>query len=100
MKDKFQVSFVEPGFSPVQLDEGTALSEKLNVKNSPLLFGCRTGICGTCAILIHEESPQPLHPPNETEAEFLIEMAQHLPKCRLACQIELNTNLKIEKVTL
>lgn len=46
---------------PVELEEESLLSEHLNIQNSPILFGCRIGICGTCSIEILEgqESLQP-----------------------------------------
>ena len=38
------VSFSSASHEPVRLARGSILSEHLSVANSPLLFGCRTGI--------------------------------------------------------
>ena len=46
---KCRVTFTS-GHAPVCLDERAELSRELDVSNSPLLFGCRTGVCGTCAV--------------------------------------------------
>ncbi len=41
------VQFEGDSHAPVLLPEGEALSHALTIQNSPVLFGCRTGICGT-----------------------------------------------------
>ncbi|MBC6436085.1 2Fe-2S iron-sulfur cluster binding domain-containing protein, partial [Nostoc sp. HG1] len=35
------------------------LSEHLTIQNSPVLFGCRTGICGTCLVEVNGTIPSP-----------------------------------------
>lgn len=85
--------------SPVVLNEGDCLSEKLTIHNSPILFGCRIGICGTCAIeVISSDSPLP--PRSHDEVEFLGAMAPGRDNVRLACQIHINTNAKIRKTEI
>lgn len=80
----------------VDLEEGDNLSEKLTIHNSPILFGCRIGICGTCAVEVIE-TDAPLNPRTHDENEFLGAMAPGRDNVRLACQININTNLKIKK---
>lgn len=94
---KYNIDFVEKAFPNIELEENSELSTKLTVQNSPILFGCRTGICGTCLIKIHSESPHPLHPRTANEEEFLEGLFPGETSLRLACQIKLNTNIKIEK---
>lgn len=91
-----RVEFQDSDKAPVDLKEGDCLSEKLTIHNSPILFGCRIGICGTCAIEIVNEE-QPLHPRTHDENEFLGAMAPGRDNVRLACQIHINTNIKIKK---
>jgi ferredoxin len=93
---KFEVSFFESGFEPVELTEGANLSEHLTINNSPLLFGCRTGICGTCVIEVSEEFGGRLEAASSDERELLELMAPENPKARLACQIRLSANIKVK----
>lgn len=83
----------------VDLKEGDCLSEKLTIHNSPILFGCRIGICGTCAIEV-VSSDSPLPPRSHDEVEFLGAMAPGRDNVRLACQIHINTNVKIRKTEI
>lgn len=83
----------------VTLNQGDCLAEKLNIHNSPILFGCRIGICGTCAIEVLSED-QPLHERTHDEKEFLGAMAPDRNNVRLACQIHINTNIKIKKTEI
>ena len=94
---KYKVSFTNSKFPEVELSENDELSENLTAKNSPILFGCRTGICGTCLIRVHEEGPEPLHPRTQNEVDFLDTLYPGDKSCRLACQIKVNTNIKISK---
>jgi ferredoxin len=95
---EFEISFEGSDKEPVKLKAGEKLSEHLTVQNSPILFGCRTGICGTCAIEIID-GPE-LHSRTHEEKEFLEVMAPDMPKFRLACQIKLNAHIKIKKVEI
>ena len=90
-----RIEFPDSSKPPVELESGDCLSEKLNVQNSPILFGCRIGICGTCAIEVLSEEGEPLHPRTEEEVNFLETMVPGEDKMRLACQIRINTNLKV-----
>ena len=90
-KIKHVVSFFDPAFEPVSIDRGEMLSEVLDAANSPLLFGCRTGICGTCVIEVEGELPEA----DDDEKELLEIYAPDNPKARLACQIELNSDLRV-----
>lgn len=94
---KYKIYFTESEFSDVELNENDELSENLTAKNSPILFGCRTGICGTCLIRVHEEGPARLHPRTNNEVDFLETLYPGDKTCRLACQIKINTNIKISK---
>lgn len=94
---KYNVTFCDSKYSTIELDENAKLSEKLNIQNSPILFGCRTGICGTCLIRVHEENPHPLHERSADETEYLEGLFPGDKTLRLACQIKLTTNIKIDK---
>ena len=91
-----KIEFPDSDKEPVILSEGDNLSEKLTIHNSPILFGCRIGICGTCAVEIIA-SDKELPPRTHDENEFLGAMAPGRDDVRLACQIHVNTNLKIKK---
>jgi ferredoxin len=95
----FQISFENNSHPPVNLPKDAHLSESLTIENSPILFGCRIGICGTCAIQILEGA-ESLHPRSEEENNFLETMAPGKPELRLACQIQINANIKVKKVQI
>jgi len=93
MSGSFKIEFPGTKFAPVELPENSNLSEVLTAENSPVLFGCRTGICGTC--LARVESSAPLETPDADEQEVLEVLAEDEPTARLCCQLELKTELKI-----
>lgn len=96
----YEIRFEESERPPVRLASGENLSEHLTVENSPILFGCRTGICGTCAIEVLATEGGELSPRTPDEEELLSVLAPNRPSCRLACQLRLEANLKIRKVSL
>ncbi len=96
----WEVSFADSEKPPLRLPDGACLSEELTIDNSPILFGCRTGICGTCMIELTAESSKDIHPRTDEENELLEIMAPNRPQCRLACQIRINAHLRIRKANL
>ena len=97
---RHRVSFSSASHDPVSLERGSILSERLNVANSPLLFGCRTGICGTCLIEVVAQENGELICPSSDEQELLELIAPDNPRARLACQIELRADIKIRYIGL
>ncbi len=94
---QFTITFPDSGHEPATLPHGARLSENLTVLNSPLLFGCRSGICGTC--LVHVESGHDqLTPPGEEEREALEVYAPGNPRARLACQLSLTADISLVKI--
>ncbi len=91
-----RIEFPGTDKSPVDLDAGANLSEKLTIHNSPILFGCRIGICGTCAVEV-VAADDPLPERSFDESQFLEAMAPGQDAVRLACQIRINTNMKLRK---
>ena len=81
-----EVSFPGTDFVPVEVPVDDELSFHLDAENSPLLFGCRTGICGTC---LSEVLSGELPDADEDELEILELHAPDNPKARLACQLKL-----------
>ena len=92
MASDILVRFFDRAFAPVRLPLGGCLAEHLDVTNSPLLFGCRTGICGTCLVRIEGDLP----PPGDDEKELLDLLAPGDPRARLACQVELTSDVCVE----
>lgn len=91
-----RIEFPGTAFTPVQLPHMASLSLHLTVQNSPLLFGCRSGLCGTC--LIEVEANESLPAPNSNELEALEIYAPGNPHARLACQLRVSTDLRIRKL--
>ena len=90
--EHYSVSF-ESAHEAITLEAEAILSEHLNVDNSPVLFGCRTGICGTCLVEVSEGE---LSPPSSDEVELLSLIAPGNSRARLACQLKLSSSIKIK----
>jgi ferredoxin len=86
-----RVRFRASSHPPVSLPRHSNLSEHLTVQNSPVLFGCRTGICGTCVVHVDGDIP----PPNDEELDTLETVAPGDPRARLACQLDLTADIDI-----
>ena len=97
-KKEMKISFTDKSYSPVALPEGANLSEHLTIQNSPILFGCRTGICGTCLVSVSDLSFD-LEPPSEDEKEVLETLVPGENNIRLACQLKVkgDCTLKMEE---
>lgn len=96
----FKVSFSNSNMPAVEVPSGGILSEYLTAENSPILFGCRIGICGTCVVKVVKSEPDVLHERTDNEKEYLEALAPDEKDFRLACQISLNTNITIERASL
>ena len=96
--DSITVSFEDSSFEPVTIPKKANLSEHLTIVNSPILFGCRTGICGTCTISI-SNCKEDIDAPTEDEKEVLETLLPDTPGARLACQVNLacNATIKMEE---
>ena len=86
----FKISYRESGYESSQVPAGQSLAEELDAANSPLLFGCRTGICGTCIVEVDGEN---IPPPDDEERELLEVLAPENPKARLACQLDVQCDM-------
>ena len=94
----WRVEFPGTAFCAAEVPDLAALSENFSVENSPLLFGCRSGLCGTCLIEVEERGVRRLPPPTPAELESLSLYAPDNPRARLACQIHVCADLRIRKL--
>ena len=85
------VRFPGTNYDALILEKHQNLSEHLTVQNSPVLFGCRTGICGTCLVVVKGNVP----PPSAEEAEVLENLSPGNNRVRLACQLEPTCDIEI-----
>ncbi|MDR3477449.1 MAG: 2Fe-2S iron-sulfur cluster-binding protein [Gammaproteobacteria bacterium] len=92
-----KIVFTDTPFETVELPEGPFLADYLTAKNSPVLFGCRSGICGTCLIEVTPLEGD-LPSPENLEAETLTLCAPSNLKARLACQLNLTTSISLKKI--
>ncbi len=90
----YEVAF-KSGHAPIRIDAEASLSDILTCANSPVLFGCRTGICGTCLSRVRGLQGG-LPPPAADERESLEVNGAKTPDCRLLCQIDLTADIEIE----
>jgi len=93
----YRVEFMDSRHEPVSVPEEINLSQVLTALNSPVLFGCRTGICGSCLVQI-EEGVDALNVAAPEEKEALLLYAPANAKARLACQVVLNCNICLKKI--
>ncbi len=95
-----EVSFGEGAKKPpVRLPAGKPLSDLLTAQNSPMVFGCRNGICGTCLAAVTARSGV-LAPPDSDERDMLDMLCPDDPKARLACRIRLTADIDITPIKL
>ncbi|MBI4345661.1 MAG: (2Fe-2S)-binding protein [Elusimicrobia bacterium] len=91
---EYVVSF-KSGHAPIRVDPSAALQDVLTAANSPVLFGCRTGICGTCASRV--ESPSGSLPAaSDDERETLKLFCPSEPAARLLCQLKPCADIRVE----
>jgi ferredoxin len=83
------------GYAVLRLPCGSRLLDHLTMENSPVLFGCRAGMCGTCLIRVEATGDGLLDPPATAEVELLDIIAPGEPRARLACQIVLTADVRV-----
>lgn len=93
----YTIKFANSEMSDLTLIEGSVLSEHLSALNSPILFGCRAGICGTCLCEMKSLNGE-LMAPTEEEQEALKLYAPANPQARLACQVVITADILIKKI--
>jgi ferredoxin len=88
---QYWISFPDTDRGSIAVPGNTRLSDCLTIQNSQVLFGCRTGICGTCLIAIRGDIPWP----DAAEQEILEIFAPDHLLARLACQITVTSDIEI-----
>lgn len=90
------VSFQED-FPEVEVKSGSNPSLVLNSSNGPVLFGCRTGVCGTCLVEVTKGFDN-LDPANLAEKEILEVFAPDNSLARLACQLTISSDVEFKSI--
>jgi ferredoxin len=93
-----EVRFEPATFAPLRLPPGGRLLDHLTIENSPVLFGCRAGMCGTCLIRVEAMGASTLAAPNAAEVELLEIIAPGEPRARLACQLVVTADVRVAAV--
>jgi ferredoxin len=88
------IEFADSPFDSIGIPAGQPLAEVLTVQNSPVLFGCRTGICGTCVVGVTGDVVEA----SEDELEILELYAADNPTARLACQLSVRGDVIITSI--
>ncbi|MBE9029686.1 (2Fe-2S)-binding protein [filamentous cyanobacterium LEGE 11480] len=88
-----RIHFPGTQFDDMELPPHQPLAEALTVQNSPVLFGCRTGLCGTCVV----RAEGCVTPPTADEQEILELYAPDEATARLACQLDVTGDLALCK---
>lgn len=81
----------------MEVEKGSNPSEVLNSSNSPVLFGCRTGVCGTCLVEVLSGEAE-IDAPTGAEKEILEVFAPGNEKARLACQLTVNEDTEFNYI--
>ncbi len=89
-----KIEFVDVRFAPIEVMTGQPLAEVLTVQNSPVLFGCRTGLCGTCVVGVEGDVGEA----SAAELEILELYATGNPLARLACQLQVRGDVVLTSV--
>jgi ferredoxin len=97
MSEHCRIEFPGTEFKPLVLPRDAKLAMELTAVNSPILFGCRSGICGTCLVEVEHEDGAILAPARD-ELEALEIFAPGNQRARLACQMKLTGNLCLRKI--
>lgn len=92
------IEFPGADYAAIEVDADTPLFDVLDASNSPVLFGCRTGICGTCVCSVVTSGDVP--GPDDDEREILEIFAEDDPTARLACQVQLRADIAIRELEL
>lgn len=90
-----EVRFDATPFAPLRVPCGSRLLDHLTIENSPVLFGCRAGMCGTCLIRVEATGGGALEAPSAAEIELLEIIAPGEPCARLACQLVLTADVRV-----
>ncbi len=93
----YTIKFANGDNQDLTLLEGSELSEHLTALNSPMLFGCRAGVCGTCLCEVSVLAGELLGP-SKDEQEALDLYAPTNSAARLACQLQLTADITIKKI--
>lgn len=92
-----RIEFPGTRFEAQEIPARACLPLHLSVQNSPLLFGCRSGLCGTCLIEVEADAGA-AEPPGADEREALELYAPGNPRARLACQLVPLGAMRIRKI--
>jgi ferredoxin len=87
-----RISFPGTRYPTLELPPEAPLPLHLTATNSPVLFGCRTGLCGTCTVRLTGGDAAP---PDADESEILDIHAPDEPCARLACQVRLRSDASL-----
>ncbi len=79
------------------MEKGCNPSETLNSSNSPVLFGCRTGVCGTCLVEI-TNGGESIEPAGAAERELLEVLAPDNKLARLSCQFTIEEDTEFNYI--
>jgi ferredoxin len=89
-----KIKFGDVRFTPLEIEAGQGLAEVLTVQNSPVLFGCRTGLCGTCVVSVAGDVGEA----SIEELEILELYATGNPLARLACQLQVRGDVVLTSI--
>jgi ferredoxin len=89
-----KIEFTDRRFAPLELEVGQPLAEVLTIQNSPVLFGCRTGLCGTCIVAVTGD----MTAATPAELELLELYGADDPAARLACQLDIRGDVMMAKL--
>lgn len=67
-----------------------------DIFDTPITFGCRSGVCATCICRVHEGEEN--LPPKSDEEIDILSTFKGKEDCRLACQLYCTGDVKMEYI--
>lgn len=95
--NRITIHFDDEDYDPIDAEKDSWVSMVLDHQDSPVTFGCRSGLCGTCAVEVSENA-RPLPPPDEGEQETLDLVWPGRKNLRLACLLKASCDMKLKPV--
>lgn len=91
---RHRITFPHSDFTELTCDPGAPLGPLIDGRG-PIEFGCFSGVCGTCIATVHATDPTQLPPKSEAEAALLAFYGKEAATTRLACLLQVHTDLAI-----
>jgi ferredoxin len=95
----YKIYFDDERYLPLEVPKLAVLPDYLTTENSPVVFGCCQGMCGSCLSEV-EAVTGVLPTPNIQESETLALFVPERDNARLVCQLRISQDIRIKSLHL